>query len=89
MWKSIVTAFIIVFLAELGDKTQLTTMLLSSKANSIWWVFIGSAIALVLSSLIGVLLGSTLHKYVPQLYVQIGSGVAFLLIGILLITGKM
>ena len=89
MWRTITTAFILVFLAELGDKTQLTTMLLSSKSSSIWWVFIGSACALVLNSLIGVLLGSFIHKYIPHLYIQVGSGIAFLIIGALLVFGKM
>jgi Ca2+/H+ antiporter, TMEM165/GDT1 family len=89
MWKTIGTAFLMVFLAELGDKTQLSTMLLSSKSNSIWYVFIGSASALVLSSLIGVLAGATLHKYIPPSYIQIGSGVVFVIIGFLLVFGKL
>ena len=89
MWKSIITAFILVFLAELGDKTQLSTMLLASKSQSIWLIFIGSSCALVLSSLLGVLLGSCINKYIPQLYIQIGSGVSFLIIGLLLLAGKL
>lgn len=89
MWKSIITAFILVFLAELGDKTQLSTMLLASKSNSIWLIFIGSSCALILSSLLGVLLGSCINKYIPQLYIQIGSGVSFLIIGLLLLSGKL
>ncbi len=89
MWKSIGIAFILVFLAELGDKTQLSTMILASKSSSIWHVFIGSACALVLSSLIGVLAGSILNKYIPASYIQICSGLAFLIIGILLISGKL
>jgi len=89
MWKSIVTAFFLVFIAELGDKTQLSTMLLASKSNSIWYTFIGSALALVLSSLIGVLAGSFIHKFIPPFYIQLISGVAFVLIGLLLIFGKL
>lgn len=88
MLKNILTAFILVFLAELGDKTQLSTMLLASKSHSIWYVFIGSSIALVLSSLLGVLAGSVLNKYIPPNYIQFGSGIAFLIIGVLLISGK-
>jgi putative Ca2+/H+ antiporter (TMEM165/GDT1 family) len=89
MWKTLFTAFLLVFLAELGDKTQLSTMLLASKSDYIWLVFLGSSLALVLSSLIGVLLGTTINKYVPALYIQIGSGVAFILVGILLLFGKL
>lgn len=89
MWKSIISAFFLVFLAELGDKTQLSTMLLASKCNSIWYIFIGSACALVLSSLLGVLAGSLINRYIPPLYIQIGSGISFLVIGVLLLLGKL
>lgn len=88
MWKSIVTTFVLVFLAELGDKTQLSTMLLASKSKSIWHVFLGSSLALVLSSLIGVFAGSFIHKHVPPSYIQILSGIAFLIIGALLLFRK-
>ena len=88
MWKSIFTAFLLVFLAELGDKTQLSTMLLASKSKSIWYVFVGSACALVLSSLLGVLAGSVINKFIPALYIQVCSGIAFIIIGILLVLGK-
>jgi putative Ca2+/H+ antiporter (TMEM165/GDT1 family) len=88
MWKPLLTAFFLVFLAELGDKTQLSTMMLASKSNSIWLVFVGSSCALVLSSLCGVLLGSVINKFIPELYIQIGSGVAFLIVGFLLLSGK-
>lgn len=88
MLKSIISAFILVFLAELGDKTQLSTMLLASKSKSIWYVFIGSSCALVLSSLFGVLAGSVLNRYIPANYIQFGSGIAFIIIGILLVSGK-
>ena len=89
MWKSIVSAFVLVFVAELGDKTQLSTMLLASKSKSIWYTFIGSASALVLSSLLGVLAGSVINKYIPVFYIQFFSGIAFIIIGLLLILGKL
>lgn len=88
MWKTIFTTFLLVFLAELGDKTQLSTMLLASKSKSIWYVFIGSACALVLSSLIGVLAGSVINKFIPANYIQICSSIAFIIIGFLLVFGK-
>lgn len=88
MWKTIILTFILVFLAELGDKTQLSIMLLASKSKSIWLVFIASSCALVLSSFIGVMAGSILSKYIPQAYLQNISGVIFLLFGILLLLGK-
>jgi putative Ca2+/H+ antiporter (TMEM165/GDT1 family) len=89
MWKSVFTAFLLVFVAELGDKTQLSTMLLASKSKSIWYTFIGAAAALVLTSLLGVLAGSAINKYIPAVYVQVASGAAFIIIGVLLVFGKM
>lgn len=89
MWRTIFSTFLLVFLAELGDKTQLSTMLLASKSNSLWHVFIGSACALVLSSVIGVLAGSVINKYIPGFYIQLVSGIVFLVIGVLLISGKL
>ncbi|MCG8501446.1 MAG: TMEM165/GDT1 family protein [Firmicutes bacterium] len=88
MWKTVFTTFILIFLAELGDKTQLSTMLLASKTDRIAPVFVGSACALILSSLLGVLAGSILNNYIPPHYIKAGSGVAFIGIGILLLLGK-
>ena len=88
MWKSIITAFVLVFIAELGDKTQLSTMILASKSSSIWYTFIGSSLALILSSLVGVLAGSIINKYIPGTFIQKFSGGAFIIIGTLLILGK-
>ena len=56
VWKTVITTFSLVFLAELGDKTQLATMLLAAESHALWSV-LGSATALVLSSLIGVVAG--------------------------------
>lgn len=71
MLKVIISTFICVFLAELGDKTQIQTMLLAAKSNSILPVFIGASLALVASSVIGVLAGSANHKiYSPSLYTK-------------------
>ncbi|MGI6113941.1 MAG: TMEM165/GDT1 family protein [Mahellales bacterium] len=77
-----------VFIAELGDKTQLATMMMASRSNSIWYVFIGSAAALVCSSLLGVIAGSVLTKYIPTNYLQTGSGIAFVIIGTLLLLNR-
>ena len=86
--KTFLMTFFLIFLAELGDKTQLATMLMAAKSKSIWMVFFGSAFALAASSLLGVLAGSVITRYVPQEYIHFGSGIAFIIIGILLIAGK-
>lgn len=77
-----------VFIAELGDKTQLQTMLLATQTNSILGVFIGASLALIFSALLGVLLGTYITKFIPPCYLQIGAGISFIIIGILTLMGK-
>jgi putative Ca2+/H+ antiporter (TMEM165/GDT1 family) len=86
--KVALTTFVTVFLAELGDKTQLATMMLVAEGKSPWAVFLGSASALVVSSLVGVLAGGFIGKYVPAMWVRIGAGSAFIILGVLLLMGR-
>ncbi|NPV43252.1 MAG: TMEM165/GDT1 family protein [Firmicutes bacterium] len=89
MWKTFFITFVLVFLAELGDKTQLTTMLMAAhNSESMLGVFLGASAALILTSLIGVLLGGTIAEIIPTSYIHAGAGSAFIIIGILLITGR-
>lgn len=88
MWRIILSSFGAVFLAELGDKTQLATLLLTAETKSPWPVFIGSATALVLTSLIGVLAGEAISRVLPPHLLQTGAAIAFILIGVLLLFGK-
>ena len=72
----IVTTFGTVFIAELGDKTQLATLLLSAHSGKPLLVFLGAALALILTSLIGVLVGSWLSKVIsPERFEQIAGSV--------------
>ncbi|MGI6308359.1 MAG: TMEM165/GDT1 family protein [Dethiobacteria bacterium] len=87
-WQAFLSTFSLIFLAELGDKTQLAVLLLAAQGRPLWGVFLGSASALVLSALLGVLLGGTLSRYLPPFYLQKGAGVAFVIIGLLLLWGK-
>ncbi|TCO78050.1 TMEM165/GDT1 family protein [Marinisporobacter balticus] len=88
MLKIIITSFWVVLLAELGDKTQLQTMLLATQSKSILGVFIGASCALVLSCLLGVLAGSYITKFIPTNYLQMAAGFAFIIIGFLTLFGK-
>ncbi|NLZ53525.1 MAG: TMEM165/GDT1 family protein [Thermoanaerobacteraceae bacterium] len=88
VWKTFITTFFLVFLAELGDKTQLSTMLLAAHNESYFSVFLGAALALILNAIIGVYLGSIISKSISLYYIHIGSGMAFIILGILLITQK-
>jgi putative Ca2+/H+ antiporter (TMEM165/GDT1 family) len=82
-WKVIATVFIAVFIAELGDKTQLATMLFASdKEVSKWAVFIGSSLALVAASGLGVLAGSALSNVVSPKLLSTVAGAGFVVIGV-------
>lgn len=88
-WKIFGTAFLTLFLAELGDKTQLAVITMSAKTESKISVFLGAALALVLVSLIGVLIGGILSEYIPTEWLQRIVAVAFILIGVLMLLGKL
>lgn len=74
------TTFITVFLAELGDKTQLTTLLMSAESQTPWVVFMGAAAALVLTSILGVLVGQWCARYLSPKFLQRAAGISLLLI---------
>ena len=81
-WKTFSLVFGTVFLAELGDKTQLATLLFASKVNaSLWTIFIAGSIALVLTTAIGVSAGALLSRYVDPRHLSYAAGVGFILIG--------
>ena len=83
------TTFVTVFLAEMGDKTQLTTITLSSTTNKPVAVFIGSSIALILATLLGALAGGSIANLIPAFLLKLLSGIVFLIIGFnLLAKGK-
>ena len=80
--KTLLTVFGSVFVAELGDKTQLATLLFASeKEVSKLTVFIGSASALVLTSAIGVLVGALLSEHINERYLHYIAGAGFIAIG--------
>ena len=87
-WKLLATTFGAVFLAELGDKTQLATLTLASGRVSRLAVFVGAAGALVCTSLIAVLAGAAISRYVPESYLRRGAGVVFVVLGILYLLKK-
>lgn len=82
-WKILSTVFVSVFIAELGDKTQLATMLFASdKDTSKLTVFAGASLALILTSAIGVLVGSVVPQYVSAKYLHYLAGIGFIAIGV-------
>jgi putative Ca2+/H+ antiporter (TMEM165/GDT1 family) len=82
-WKLLFTVFSTIFVAEIGDKTQLATLLYASGAEvSKLTVFVGAALALILTSALGVLMGSALAQYVNPKYLAWVAGVGFIAVGI-------
>ena len=83
------TTFVTVFLAEMGDKTQLTTITLSSTTNKPLAVFIGSSLALISATLLGALAGGSIANLIPAYLLKLISGIVFLILGInLLVQNK-
>ena len=81
--KTLATVFTSVFIAELGDKTQLATMLFAADQDtSKLTVFIGAALALIVTSAIGVLAGSVISQYVSEKTLSYVAGFGFIVIGI-------
>jgi putative Ca2+/H+ antiporter (TMEM165/GDT1 family) len=82
MWRTFATVFTTVFIAEIGDKTQLATMLFASeRGGSKWIVFAGSALALVLAAGIGVLVGAQIERFVKPSTLKAIAGIGFIAIG--------
>lgn len=84
-FQILATTFATVFLAELGDKTQLATLSFASGNESKLAVFLGSACALVATSAIAVLLGSTLGRFINPVYLKIGGGALFIILGVMML----
>jgi putative Ca2+/H+ antiporter (TMEM165/GDT1 family) len=82
-WKILSTVFASVFIAELGDKTQLATLLFAAdkQANKLV-VFAGASLALILTSAIGVIAGSAITQYVSEKVLHYVAGLGFIGIGI-------
>jgi putative Ca2+/H+ antiporter (TMEM165/GDT1 family) len=80
-FKVLLTTFGMIFLAELGDKTQLATFAFASESKSRLAVFLGAAGALLLTSLLAVVFGSAASRLIPTSYIKIGAGFLFILLG--------
>jgi len=82
-WKVFLTIFGTVLVAELGDKTQLATMLFATdQQTSKWHIFFAASAALVVASAIGVLAGALLSQYINEKYLHYAAGIGFIVIGI-------
>ncbi len=87
-WRVFITTFGVIFLAEMGDKTQLAALTMAAQTRRPWSVLIGASLALACVSAIGVLVGSILSDYLPLEWIKRGAAVAFIVIGTLILLGK-
>jgi putative Ca2+/H+ antiporter (TMEM165/GDT1 family) len=80
-WKIFWATFAAIFIAELGDKTQLGVLSFTATSQSPWTVFIAASSALIAATAIGVLAGSILAKFIQPKILEIGGGLLFIVIG--------
>ena len=78
----LLSTFLTVFIAELGDKTQLATLTISGTSNKPLAVFLGSSTALVIASLLGALAGGSISNFLPEVFLKSLASLTFLIIGI-------
>ena len=86
--RALLVIFGTVFLAELGDKTQLATLSFAAGGKSRWVVFLGAALALVSTSAIATLGGEMVARLVPPIWIRRGAGLIFVAMGLLFLVGK-
>jgi putative Ca2+/H+ antiporter (TMEM165/GDT1 family) len=84
-WRVFASTFFTIFLAEMGDKTQIATLLMAAESHSPWVVFLGAGSALITTSLIGVLLGRWLASRLSPKTLETSAGVILLFISVSLI----
>ena len=87
-WRVLLTTFGIIFLAEMGDKTQLAAMTMAGEKKRPWEVFLGASLALAAVSAVGILVGTALGQYLPLEWIKRVAGAAFVVIGVLILIGK-
>ncbi|AHL23217.1 TMEM165/GDT1 family protein [Thermococcus nautili] len=86
--ENLIAVFVAIFLAELGDKTQLTTIAFASKYG---WktAFLGAILGLAAVNFIGALLGDAIGDVLPMELIHKGAGVLFIVFGVLMLLGKL
>ncbi len=87
-WRLFSVTFATVFLAEMGDKTQLATIALTGESKKMFTVFLGAASALVIASLIGVLAGGMISRYIPEDIIRKIAALFFIVTGVLFFFGR-
>lgn len=87
-WNLFATTFAAIFLAELGDKTQIATFAMAGSSSSRWVVFAAASAALVASSAVAVLAGAAIGRYVPAIWIKRAAGVLFIVLGCIFLLSR-
>lgn len=87
-WRIFITTFGVIFLAEMGDKTQLAAMTMAADSKKPWAVFLGASLALMAVSAVGVLVGTAIGNYVPIIWVKRVAAIAFIVIGVMILMDR-
>jgi putative Ca2+/H+ antiporter (TMEM165/GDT1 family) len=87
-WRVMLSTFGAIFLAEIGDKTQLATLSFATGSSSRLSVFIGSALALVATSAIAVVAGDAIARVIPPIWIRRAAGTLFIVLGVLFLFGR-
>ncbi|MBM3949556.1 MAG: hypothetical protein FJ312_10060 [SAR202 cluster bacterium] len=88
-WKLFISTFGLIFLAELGDKTQITVITLSSKTSKPIVIFLGAVVVLAVVTAVGAVAGGVITRFVPIEWVPNGAAVTLISVGILMLFGKL
>lgn len=84
-WKVFLTVFTSILIAEMGDKTQLAVLGFTTETKSVISIFLGAMAAFFVVTLLAVVFGEILNKFIPQKLIHIGSGLLFIIIGIIVL----
>jgi len=87
-WRVFMTTFATIFLAEMGDKTQLATMTMAAETKKPLTVFVSAALALACVSALGVAVGGALGHYLPLEWIRRVAALGFIAIGVLILLDK-
>lgn len=87
-WRVVVSTFGLIFLAELGDKTQLAAIAMAAESRTPLAVFVGAVAALALVTLLGVAIGGTLTRVIPAQYIRMGAGALFIVVGVFMLISR-
>jgi putative Ca2+/H+ antiporter (TMEM165/GDT1 family) len=87
-WKLLISTFVSIFVAEIGDKTQLATLSLAAGGKSRLTVFAGAALALCATSAIAVLAGEGVSRLIPPLWLRRIAGAVFIVLGVLFLLNR-